>query len=85
MVPLRRTGKTAILEGLAQRIVRGDVPESVKVCPPTTASRNPLLSNITWLTSGDPKNKRVISLDLGQLIAGAKFRGYETSPITFLL
>ena len=44
------TGKTAIVEGLARRIISGDVPDSMK-------------------------NKRLISMDLGGMIAGAKYRG----------
>src|SRR6202522_3309085 len=43
-------GKTAIVEGLAQRIIRGDVPEGLK-------------------------DKRIMSLDLGSMLAGAKYRG----------
>src|SRR5262249_19244695 len=43
-------GKTAIVEGLAQRIVRGDVPDGLK-------------------------SKRIVALDMGALIAGAKYRG----------
>ena len=43
-------GKTAIVEGLAQRIMRGDVPEGLK-------------------------NKRIVALDMGALVAGAKYRG----------
>ena len=44
------SGKTAIIEGLAQRVINGEVPEGLK-------------------------DKRILSLDLGALLAGAKFRG----------